>query len=239
MYKERRVIQSSEIGFNNKVRIKDLADIIQDLEGNNIDGFKLLKNESILNKVAIFLNFRYFHIKKWPVYKDNLEIETITFDTKAFMGYRNTLIKNSLNELMVETYCVGSFINMETLRPYRLSDEIINEIGNHEKHDMTYMGRKINLDIEKELIKEDKTKVSLSQLDYYNHLNNAIYIEIAFNEIPRKFDFNEVICEYKLAFELDDEIILKTYKTQKGYQVIFYNKEEVICSIIEFNLKES
>ena len=113
MYKETRIIQASEIGYNNRVRITDLIDMIQDVEGAHIESLSALAKESREQNFAIVLNFRYVHIKYWPKYKDMLELTTYPYETKQFLGYRNTLIHDLMGNLLVESYCLGSFIHLE------------------------------------------------------------------------------------------------------------------------------
>ena len=66
MYKETRIIQASEIGYNNRVRITDLIDMIQDVEGAHIESLSALAKESREQKGITELNFRYTTIKYWP-----------------------------------------------------------------------------------------------------------------------------------------------------------------------------
>ncbi|WP_025724708.1 acyl-ACP thioesterase domain-containing protein [Acholeplasma granularum] len=234
MYKETRIIQASEIGFNNKVRIKNLIDMIQDVEGAHIESLRALSGEIKSVGFAIILNFRYVHIKKWPVYKDMLELTTYPYETKPFYGYRNTIIKDLLGNLVLESYCLGSFIHLDTKSPHRLSPYVLNTLGNKEKHEMTYIGRKIDLNKELEYLKTSTQIVQPSHLDYYKHLNNAIYIDFAYNMLPINYDFDTVAVEYKKDFQLFQKIIMKLYKTTTSYIVQFYDENDNLFTIVEF-----
>ncbi|VEU82486.1 acyl-ACP thioesterase domain-containing protein [Acholeplasma hippikon] len=234
MYKENRVVKASEIGFHNHIRIKDLIDVIQDLEGSHIESIEPLSALSKENNVGILLNYRYVHIKKWPVYNDALTLVTFPYDTKPFLGYRNSLVYGKNNEIIVESYCLGSFISMDTLTPYRLPLDVIEAITSSTKHPMHYEGRKINLDRNQKFVKESKQVVEASHLDYYNHLNNAFYVEFAYNQLPFDFEFDTLVCEYKYAFNYLDVMTLKTYVVDNGYIIYFYDDENNLNVIVEF-----
>lgn len=234
MYKETRIIQASEIGFNNHIRITDLIDIIQDVEGAHIESLSALAKASRDEKFAIILNFRYVHIKSWPKYKAMLELTTYPYETNQFFGYRNTIIHDLMGNLVVESYCLGSFINLEHKVPHRLSREVLNTLGNKKKHEMTYMGRKISLNRQIAFVKETKQMVLPSHLDYYKHLNNAVYVDFAYNMLPIDFEFNTLICEYKKDFQLFQKMVLKLYQTEEGYLIQFLDEQDTLYTIIEF-----
>lgn len=234
MYKETRIIQGSEIGYNNLVRITDLIDMIQDVEGAHIETLSALSKESKEQNFAILLNFRFVHIKHWPKYKDMLELTTYPYETKQFLGYRNTIIHDLMGNLLVESYCLGSFVHLENKAPHRLSNEVLRTLGNKKKHDMTYMGRKISLNRKLAFVKEFIQIVQPSHLDYYQHLNNAIYVEFAYNMLPVDFKFTTLICEYKKDFQLFQKITLKLYQTDSGFIVQFFDDAQVLYTIIEF-----
>lgn len=234
MYKETRIIQASEIGFNHKIRITDLVNIIQDVEGAHIESLSALSKSAKEEKFAIILNFRYLRINKWPKYKDMLELTTFPYETRPFYGYRNTIIKDLLGNAVAESYCLGSFINLEHMSPHRLSDYVIKSIGAKEKYPMDYIGRKVDALQQKTFISETNITVQPSHLDYYQHLNNAFYVEFAMNQLPMDFDFQTLVCEYKKAFMLFEKIHLKTYKTNNGFLVEFLGKDEHTHTLIEF-----
>lgn len=238
MYKEKRQIKASEIGFHNHMRIKDLIDVIQDLEGEHIESIEPLSSAIKTYNMGILLNFRYVHIKKWPVYKDIVQLETFPYETKGFYGYRNSLIYDQNHQLMVESYCLGSFINMDTLTPHRITKDVIEAIKEEPKHEMNYVGRKIDIDKDKTFLSEINIQVESSHLDYYQHLNNAYYVEFAYNQIPNDFEFNTVICEYKYGFNYKEVMKLKTYQTNDGYLILFFNSDDNLHVMIEFRKSE-
>src|SRR5690554_3679270 len=112
MYKETRIIQASEIGYNNKIRITDLIDMIQDVEGAHIESLSALAKEN-----------------------------------KA---------------------------------PHRLNSEVLKTLGHKKKFEMTYEGRKISLNRTLAFVKEESGLVKPSYLDYYQHMNNAVYVDLAY-----------------------------------------------------------
>lgn len=234
MYKETRIVQASEIGYNHQMRLLDVINMIQDVEGAHIEHLKPLSDEAKRDEFGIILNFRYVHIKRWPKNKNLLELITFPYETKSFYGYRNTLCYDLMGELLIESYCVGSFIHLKDLSPHRLSNYTLKSIKPIEKHPMKYEGRKIELDRALTFIKEEIISVKQSHIDYYQHLNNAFYVDFAYNMLPRSYEFNTVIGEYKKSFKLDSQMHLKLFETSEGYLIKFFDTENELYTLIEF-----
>ncbi len=234
MYKETRIVQASEIGYHQHIRITDLINIIQDVEGAHIESHRPLSDAARTDKFAILLNFRYVHIKKWPVYKDMIEMTTSTYETKPFYGYRNTMIDDLKGENIVETYCLGSFVNLEKLSPHRLRKEVLETIPDEPKREMKDFGRRVDLNRNLKEVSEATVIVQPLHLDYYMHLNNAFYVEFAANQLPLDYAFNTVLCEYRFPFDVFDSIKLVTYQTDNSYMIKFLNQSDTIHAIIEF-----
>lgn len=234
MYKETRIIQASEIGFNDHIRITDLIDMIQDVEGAHIESLSALAKESRAQGFAIVLNYRYVHIKQWPQYKDMLELTTYPYETKQFYGYRNTIIHDLMGNLFVESYCLGSFIHLENKAPHRLNSEVLKTLGHKKKFEMTYEGRKISLNRTLAFVKEESGLVKPSYLDYYQHMNNAVYVDLAYNMLPIDYQFHTIICEYKNDFQLFQKMVYKLYQTTDGFIVQFFDDKNNLHTIIEF-----
>jgi len=236
MLKEKRVIQTSEIGYNYQIRPVDLINLIQDVEGQHIDKIVNKEFASSEAEYAIVLNFRYLEIKKWPVYKDVLEVVTFPYETTPFYGYRNTIIYDESHTAIIESYCLGTFIRRDNSKPYRMSKESLASIGRYPKYDMVDVGRKINLEREFELISETLIQVQPSHIDYFQHLNNAFYVEFASNQLPLDFKFSKLFVEHRFPFQMYDTIKLVTKKSTDSYVVIFYNDQDKIHAVFEFKI---
>src|SRR5690606_23732706 len=206
-------IQTSEIGYNYQMRPADLINMIQDVEGQHID--KIVKKEFASSKAeyAIVLNFRYVEIKKWPVYKDKVEVITFPYETTPFYGYRNTIVYDNNHQPMIESYCLGTFIRRDNSKPYRMSKESLESIGQSPRYEMADVGRKINLEGDFEMVSETYITVQPSHIDYFQHLNNAFYVEFATNQLPLDFKFNKLLVEHRFPFQMFEKIKLVTKKS--------------------------
>ncbi len=234
MYTIKRTINSSDISYKNVIRLTNLINLVQDVEALHIDSMTKLKDEAYANNFSIPLNFRYLKILKWPKFKDEIKLVTYPYLTKSFFGYRNTLIYDKDNNLILESYSFGMFINLDTKTPHRISKETLDSINDLPKHKMSYHGRKVDIPENKKLINITKEKTKKTQIDYYNHLNNAFYLDMALNLLPDDFIYSEIFVEHMLAFKVNDLIIKELYEIDLGYLVILKNENNEIHAVIKF-----
>lgn len=235
MYKTKRIVQTSEIGRKYVLRTFDLVNMIQDVEGLHIDHLDQLSMESRLEKFAIVLNFRHIKIYRLPRFKEQLEIRTQTFNTTPFYGYRNTVIYDENLVPIIESYCVGSFIKLDEMKPHRLSKASLDSIIDEEPYDMVYVGRKIKLDESHPIGDTVSVLVQPSYIDYYQHLNNAYYVDFAVNLLPDDFEFSSISGEYRFPYSTGEMIHLNLYKIETGYLVKLTDDEQKVHAIMEFS----
>ncbi len=233
MFIEKRIVQTSEIGSNHVIRAFDLVNMIQDVEGLHIDHLDQLNMESKTKGFAIVLNFRHIRIHQLPRFKDQLKIQTNTFSTNPFFGSRNTIIYDKNEVAIIESYCVGSFIKLEGMKPYRLSKDALDSIKDVEPYPMTYVGRKINIDNDL-VLKTEIIVVKPSFIDYYQHLNNAYYVDFAVNLLPNDFNYHTISCEYRIPYSNGEEMILELFKNHDGHTVKFLDHERKVHALIQF-----
>lgn len=234
MFTTNRVVQSSEIGSKFVLRTFDLINMIQDVEGLHIDHLDKLSMESRDEGFAIVLNFRHIKIHRLPRFKEQLEIKTNTFNTTAFYGYRNTVIYDQNKIPIIESYCVGSFIKLDSMKPHRLSADALESIKDELPYEMIYVGRKIHLDETNPIGNGQSIEVKSSFIDYYQHLNNAYYVAFAVDLLPKDFDFGSISCEYRFPYSVGDIIHLNLYKVEQGYIIKFTDVDHRIHALIEF-----
>ena len=234
MYKIKRLINSSDISYKNEIRLTNLINHIQDVEALHIDDIHKLKEATLKDNFAIMLNFRHVNILRWPKFKETIKLITYPYLTKGFFGYRNTLIYDEQNNLIVESYSFGSFISLDTYKPIRINNEIIKAINDQEKHKMDYYGRKIEVPDNLLLLKTSTAKTLQTQIDYYNHLNNAFYIDIALNELPNNYSYSKVFAEHLNSFMVNDLIVIKTYKIENGYLIFLENENNEVYAKVMF-----
>src|SRR5690554_7035825 len=97
IYNMTKQIYSSEIGKNGYLKTLGLINLIQDCENLHINSLEKFNNFLNEHQVGVFLNYRQVHIIRRPEVLEWVKLKTWPYETKGFLGYRNTLMFDSNN----------------------------------------------------------------------------------------------------------------------------------------------
>lgn len=211
MFQIERTIGSSHLSDGGVVTMGTIVDFMQDCCGFQLDSDVKLTNYFKENRVTMFLVSRQLNIHKRPVYGERISIGTFIYALKTAHGYRNTLIYNEEGDLLVSSYAVGAFVNMETARATTVPKEIREGVSMEPKfEDMEYLPRKIKLPDQGGVVC-DTMPVYKHYIDENHHVNNARYFDIASEWLPEQFQIKASRIEYKTAAKAGEVIIPVRY----------------------------
>lgn len=236
MYSYKGRIRFSETDEELKLKVNRLIDYFQDAALFEAEDGKMTMKYLQSRKLAWLLGAWQVEIVRRPRLGERVEITTIPYQFKGFLGNRNFYMKTEEGELLAYANSVWSLMDMEHLTPFRPTEEILNgyEIG--EKIDMEYKPRKIQLgDNPQEM---EKITVGMHQLDSNQHMNNAEYVTIAMGFLPKDAEVKEVRVEYKMAAYYKDVIIPVIYAQQNKMQIKLQNEEQKTYAVIEFGYEK-
>ena len=162
---------------------------------------------------------------------DYITIGTWPYDFKGFYGYRNFIIKNENDEVLVVANSIWVYMDTLTGRPVKATAE---ETGYQLEpaYPMEYAKRKIA--VPKETVIHPTFPVIKSNIDSYNHVNNSQYIKMAEEFLPEKYMLSKMRVEYRKQAVLGDIILPKTAQEDDRYLVVLCDLDESPYAIIEF-----
>ncbi|MDR0197300.1 MAG: hypothetical protein LBI36_03675 [Oscillospiraceae bacterium] len=192
----KRVIGASHVTADNRLRYSAIVDLMQDCEGFQLDSMTEFREYLRDNKIGMFLTSRQLDIKRLPLYGEELTVTTSVYECKTVYGFRNTNIWGGDGEIRVCTYASGAFVDLETGRPRRMPAEIINAFDMREKFDMEYLPRRVAVP-ERGGEFRGEIKVARYMLDAYNHVNNARYVDLALEYLPRETSVRRMRIDYR------------------------------------------
>ena len=179
------------------------------------------------------------HIYKRPKWDSELEIKTWVRKFDKISSWRE-----------FEIYCEGEkigiaiseWVAIDTLKNAlgKMSDDMVEKYGVHDKtaYDINITGR----------LKEPKGAEKIYEytakrrdLDTNNHVNNAIYLEYAYDALPKDLDLNFESIEiyYKKQIKLGDTISCFYSNEDNVHTVVIKSKDEkILHAILKFYKKE-
>lgn len=240
MYTFRSRIRYSETGDLNRLKLHSIVNYLQDCStfqseelGKGIDFLKRSGKVWLLNAWQIdILNIEETR------FGNEIEIGTWMYGYRGTLANRNYIINNSKGERVVSADSTWVLCNRSTMSPIRIEESDTKNYPCEPKEDMEYLGRKISLNREYINI-EEKSSVFVTgdMIDTNNHMNNASYVMVAENCIPKDIYISRIRVEYKKSAMRGDELkpVVKEYK--EGYIIEIKSAKDDTFAVVEFTKK--
>lgn len=235
MFESKMLVSNSHVNAKKEMKITAIINAIQDIEGIHIENLGMFSKYINEKNIGVFLTYRQIDIIEKPIFNSELIISTYPYNTSSVSGYRQIYIKDKELNQKVKSVSFGAFVDLITGRTVRLPKEVIKTINDFkEDPTMEVMPRKINIKYVN-FIFAKTVLVEKSNIDRYQHLNNAYYVEYASNVIDNIYKYNRIRAEYLKPFVAGDIIHLSTsYINDNAVIVKLTDENEVIHAIIEF-----
>lgn len=175
IYSEEFKIRASEVDTSGRITFSSICSLFQEVAGNHA----LILNFDItdLHKKGLtwVLHRMDIEIDRFPKWRESITIETWPAAGDALRAYRNYRILDSEGNILGVCLSYWMMINLETRRPTRMTDDILNTRLSDREHVLPVTSNKIPK-IDDTTSKKD-ILVRRSDLDMNKHVNNARYLD--------------------------------------------------------------
>ncbi len=176
------------------------------------------------NQVAWMLNKWEINIRSFPKLNEIVDVETKPTAFKDFYANRTYHIYNTQSEELISANTLWLFIDLKTMRPKRVSDEMFNKYGlTGESEEIFSKLGSIKLP---DNFNEFKSfNVRRRDIDTNLHANNSAYVEWAMETLPDDFILNNKMIKLKVEYRKQ----LKLHEQLNSYSSIskIKNKSEI------------
>ena len=205
MYSFDSRIRYSECDENCKLRTEALMNYFQDASTFQSEslgvGFSYLVPRNLVWVVVAW----QVEIYRYPALGEAVEIGTLPYEFKGFIGSRNFCMRTKEGEMLAKANSVWTLLNFDSMKPTVPPADMLSKYPVESRLDMSYEGRKIA--VGDGGISEEPTIVQRQHLDSNNHVNNAQYISIALQYLPKNFCIGYLRVEYKKQAHLGDVLV--------------------------------
>ena len=222
MYSFDSRIRYSECDENCKLRLDALMNYFQDastFQSENLGvGFSYLVPR---NLVWVLVSWQV-EITRYPALGEEVEIGTLPYDFKGFIGSRNFCMKTKGGEILAKANSIWTLLNFDSMKPALPPADMLEKYPVEPRLDMNYEGRKIT--VNEGGACEDSIVVQRQNLDSNNHVNNAQYIIMAIQYLPQDFKVRNLRVEYKKQAHLGNVLI--PYVVTEGDKVVISLRDD-------------
>jgi acyl-ACP thioesterase len=234
LYTVNQRVGASHTNAEGALKLVAALDMIQDCSQLWLESEPALERYFRENNIAQMLVSRQTDIGRMPVYGEKLKVETRVYESKSFLGYRNTVIYDEQDEPRVTSWSVGAFVNLKTGKPEKIPGAIIAGIRFDPKFDMEYLGKKIGLP-EQAGEKLPPLRVSRNDIDFNRHMNNARYVQMALELLSEDFQTVRMRIEYKVPAKQGDLLYPERIAAGDALFLLLTNSEGKPYAIMEFD----
>ncbi len=215
----------SRVGFSmvdadQKITINGIIDYFQNASTFHSEDLGVGYDYLLPKNLVWVINTWQVDILRYPKYLEKIRVTTTPYKFRGFVGYRNFTLESE-GEILVKANSMWSLIDLRTMKPAVVPEELPGVYGSAEPMDMEYVTGRIRLP---ESAKEvGRLKVEKHFLDPNRHMNNGQYINIAASNLPEDFEIKRLRAEYRNQAFLGDELIVVAGMDNSGKFMVSIN----------------
>jgi len=231
MYKLNGRVRYSECGIDNKIKLPAIINYFQDCTTENSETIGVGHDYLVDRKRAWILNSWQVEILRRPQVRESIEVSTWATGFKGVFGPRDFCMKTAEGEELARAHSLWVYIDTESGRPIKPTDEeiAVYEVG--EPIPMEEVSRKIK--VPEGAVELDTFPVHKYHIDTNRHVNNSKYVELACEALPEDFEVKKLRVEYKKAAVLGDRMVLKRVIEEHRIVVELCDEEGSTYAIVE------
>jgi acyl-ACP thioesterase len=233
MYTYDAIVRYSETGGRKISNMAQIANYLQDCAIFHSEDVGISIDYLASHRRAWFLISWQIQVDRYPVLGEKIKVRTWAYDFTSSLGYRNLDILDEVGNTIVKAASIWSYVDMETLRPTRIEEEVSSAYPMEKALDMEYAPRKIPLFDEYETV--DKRQVLGYQIDSNRHMNNEAFVALAQEYVEDIQSIISMRAEYRTQFVKDDIIIVKRAEKDELVQVLLCDEQEKVRCIVQFS----
>ena len=185
------------------------------------------------NGLAWMLMRIYCEMEEYPVWRDEITIETWPKGTEGLFFVRDMIIYNVASKRLGAATTYWMLVDIKNKRPRapELHTKIL--IKNKDKHAIQTKLNKLKLPSKTEI---GRIIPGISDIDINNHVNSNRYVEWVVNQIPELIQKDKVIRTFQMNYlnevKLDEEIVINSFVDIQTNQILFEglkDKETKTC----------
>ena len=229
MYKTERTVYASHCGFDRKIKLNEMMGFLNDCEQYHLDKDKSVVDFFKKTGIGFYMVYRQADFFRYPKFNEKLEVFTHIYEMNSVAGFRNTAICDIDGNFVAKSYAMGAFVELKTQTLTRADTKFWDGYMYDEKLDMEYTNRRVILPKGLSFEQCADMKVPRDYIDFYNHVNNAKYVNIASEILPDNFNVGRLRIEYLRSAKRGDAIIAKIAESREDncYYVVLENEVNV------------
>ena len=232
MYTYKTMVSFSRLDREGKVPCHEILNYLQDcstFQSQSLGvGAEYLKKK---NRAWVLLAYKIQIVRELRL-GEEIEVGTCPTDFGKIMATRQFFIKDKDGEFIVKAESIWSLIDIKKRMPVRITDDDVNKYRKETAFDSIGVSRKISFSGQKESI--GKVEVQSIDIDTNGHVNNANYLRMIYDYLPKNETYNQLEIVYNKEALEGETIICTKYKEEDGLGISMESADGEIHAQIRF-----
>ena len=222
-------IRYSEVDEEGLLRTDKIIDYFQDCSTfQSEDGGVGLRYMTDLG-VAWIVNYWQIEIRRYPVLGEKVSTGTSPYRLRSFIGERNFIMEAEDGETLAVANSFWSLFDLGRMKPYPVTDKMMEVYKMHPPFDMDYKPRKIAIPGEP-LTEAGNILIDGTHLDSNGHVNNAQYVRFLMRYIPEGSIVRSLRIEYRRQVVPGETLSVRT-DGNGLFVMCLADDEKSICAV--------
>ncbi|MDA7502047.1 thioesterase [Chitinophagales bacterium] len=227
-HSEQFTIRDFQVDKQNEASMASICRLLQETawgHAEKIDlGYRLFKEGKFWA-----LNRMYFEINRFPVYQENISIETWVKDSPGIFAFREFCVKDEKGNELINCSSKWLLLDLVRRRPCRISS-IDRPMPERIDREFFALGKDV-LKKDPRGVIIDNTRVGYLDLDRYGHVNNVRYLEWVLANFSGQHHSEKQLASIDIYFRKEavegDEIQIEQSESsnQDHQEIYLVNKE--------------
>lgn len=194
-------IHYSHVDYYKRAKVTTLIDFFNDIATYQSEklgiGIDYLREN---HKGWVILKWQ-IDIKKYPLYMDKIIVRTQPVAARKIFAYRNFEILDLKGNLMASAKSIWSLVDIENMRPVRLTNEILEKYKIKEEKGQKYNIEEASNFSEDRINNSTSFKIRYSDIDTNKHVNNEKYVAWMIENVPKGIVLGYRLTKIKINYK--------------------------------------
>lgn len=221
-----------------KLSVSSLLRFFEDLAITHSEASRLGFNFYTRNNVAWFLTRWHVKIESLPRMGEVIEIITTPKSFNNFYANREYDVFTEAGVKIISANTLWVFLDAKSRKPKRVPEEVYHGYG-LEDDGKKYFSKLEEIKPIEKYIKNAEFKILRRDLDYNNHVNNSVFVSLAFELIPPEIQNSSLLEDLSVNYlheaYLDDVIQAEYNESVNDGRTVcvctIKRKSEVLCRV--------
>ena len=190
-------VSSYDLNPKGQARLTTMANYFQEMAYHHAKQLGFGYEDMNERKTMWVLSRMRIQIKRYPVWDDQVSVETWHRGMERLFGLRDFRIKNLDGEVLGVASSAWLILDSETRRPIRPAEGVLSQnMGT----DSVFEEKLDKIPAPEQMVELARRKVQFSDLDIVGHVNNVKYMEWCVDTLMADGSFNKEIRELEINF---------------------------------------